>query len=93
MGAASVFNSTNTNPGGTGTSITVTLPTHAVNDVIHIFVGNTGNTAWTAPSGWNLKNQTIVGSSANGVVGTLLWRKVLSGDSLQIGRASCRERV
>lgn len=84
MATPTIFNSTVTSPGGTGTSITPTLSTHAVGDVLLIFVGNTGNVAWSTVAGWTLLNQTIVGTAANGVVGTWLWHRVVSGDSLPL---------
>ena len=74
-----------TNPGGTGSTITVTLPTHAAGDIIYISIGNTGNTLWAGnPAGWNRIQQVQVGTAANGVVGTFFWRRVLSGDSLPL---------
>jgi hypothetical protein len=78
-----------TNPGGTGTTIVPTLPTHAVNDVVEIFVGNTGNVTWTAPAGWTRKHQSTVGTSSTGLVGTLLYRRVLSGDTLPLSSPTC----
>lgn len=85
MASATVFDSTPTNPGGTGSTITVTLPTHAVGDIIYISVGNTGNVLWTGnPTGWNRIQQVQVGTAANGLLGTWFWRKVVSGDSLPL---------
>jgi hypothetical protein len=78
-----------TNPGGTGTTIVPTLPTHAAGDVIEIFVGNTGNVTWTAPAGWTRKHQSTVGTSSTGLVGTLLYRRVLSGDTLPLSSPTC----
>lgn len=89
MAAPIVFASAKTEPGSTGTAITPTLSTHAANDVLEIFVGNTGNAAWTAPAGWTIKQQTIIGTSANGCVGTLLYRKVLPGDTLPLASPVC----
>jgi hypothetical protein len=80
-----IRDSTATNPGGTGTTITATLPTHAAGDVIVIPVGNTGNTLWTGnPANWNRLTQQQVGTSANGLLGTFFYRYVLSGDSLPL---------
>jgi len=74
-----------TNPGGTGSTITVTLPTHAAGDVIYIPIGNTGNTLWTGnPANWNRILQVQVGTSANGILGTWFWRLVLAGDTLPL---------
>lgn len=85
MANATVFDSTPTNPGGTGTTITVTLPTHDVGDIIYIEIGNTGNTLWTGnPAGWNRITQINVGTAANGIIGTWFWRKVVSGDTLPL---------
>lgn len=85
MANPTVFDSTLTNPGGTGSTITVTLPTHAVGDIIYISIGNTGNVLWTGnPAGWNRIIQSQVGTAANGLVGTWFWRKVVSGDSLPL---------
>lgn len=85
MANATVFDSTLTNPGGTGSTITVTLPTHAVGDIIYISIGNTGNTLWTGnPAGWNRIQQVQVGTATTGLLGTWFWRKVVSGDSLPL---------
>jgi hypothetical protein len=82
---ATIRDSTATNPGGTGSTITVTLPTHAAGDIILIAVGNTGNTLWTGnPAGWNRIQQIQVGTAANGLLGTYFYRRVLSGDSLPL---------
>ena len=90
MAAATVFASAVSNPGGTGSSLTVTLSTHAANDVLVIYVANTGNTLWAGnPSGWSRMDQRSVGASANGIVGTWLWRKVLVGDTLPLADPVC----
>ena len=79
MAAPTVFDSEPTNPGGTGTTITPVLPAHAANDHIVIWIPNTGNVLWgTNPSGWNRIDQRTVGTSANGIVGTWLWKKAAS---------------
>lgn len=78
-----------TNPGGTGSNIVPTLPSHQAGDVIEIFVGKTGNVSWTAPSGWTIKHQSIIGTSSNGTVGTLLHRRVLSTDTLPLPSPTC----
>lgn len=85
MANATVLDSTPTNPGGTGSTITVTLPTHDVGDIIYIEIGNTGNTLWTGnPAGWNRVTQINVGTASNGIIGTWFWRKVVSGDSIPL---------
>lgn len=85
MANATIPDSVTTNPGGTGSTITVTLPTHAAGDIIYISIGNTGNVLWTGnPAGWNRIQQAQVGTAANGLVGTFFWRRVLSGDSLPL---------
>lgn len=84
MAYPTVFASAKTEPGGTGSTITPTLPTHAVGDEIVIFIGNTGSTAYSAPAGWTLRDQGIVGSASTGVVGTLLYHRVVSGDTLPL---------
>lgn len=85
MASATTRDSTATNPGGTGTTITVTLPTHAAGDVITIVIGNTGNVLWAGnPAGWDRVDQRSVGSSGNGLVGTVFKRRVLSGDTLPL---------
>ncbi len=68
-----------------------TLPTgHAVGDVIKIWVGNTGVTAWSAPAGWATRQQTASsGTASTGVIGTLLYRRILSGDSLPLPSPTC----
>lgn len=78
-----------TNPGGTGSTIVPVLPSHQADDVIEIFVGKTGNVAWSAPAGWTIKHQSTVGTSSNGTVGTLLYRRVLSTDSLPLPNPTC----
>lgn len=79
MAAPTVFASAVSNPGGTGTTLTVTLSTHAANDYLIFFVENTGNTAWaTNPAGWSRIDQRSVGTSANGIVSTWLWKKAAS---------------
>lgn len=85
MANATIRDSTLTNPGSTGSTITVTLPTHAAGDIIYICIGNTGNTLWTGnPAGWNRIQQVQVGTTTNGLLGTWFWRLVLSGDSLPL---------
>lgn len=85
MANAAIIDSTATNPGGTGSTITVTLPTHAVGDIVYISIGNTGNVLWTGnPAGWNRVNQSQIGTATTGLVGTWFWRKVASGDSLPL---------
>lgn len=90
MAAASKFNSVVTNPGGTGTTITPTLSTHAAGDVIEIFVSKTGNAGWSAPAGWTIRHQTISpGTASTATVGTLLYRRVLPGDTLPLASPVC----
>lgn len=85
MAAATVRDSTTTNPGGNGSTITVVLPTHEAGDIIIIPIGNTGNTAWTGnPAGWSRRTQNIVGTSSNGIIGSLFYRPVLVGDTLPL---------
>lgn len=92
MGASTTVDSAVSNPGGTGNTLVITLPsTQAVNDVLFIWITNTGNAAWgTSPnwglnqSGWSRKAQFSVGTSSNGVVCTLLYRKLVSGDTLPL---------
>lgn len=84
------FASVVTNPGGTGSTITPTLSSHAANDVIEIFVAKTGNVAWSAPAGWIIKQQLITsGSAAASTTGTLLYRLVLPGDTLPLASPVC----
>lgn len=79
MAAPTVFASAVSNPGGTGSTLTVTLSTHAANDYLIFFVQNTGNTAWAGnPGGWTRIDQRSVGTAANGIVGTWLWKKAAS---------------
>lgn len=85
MAAPTVLNAVATNPGGTGSTITVALSTHAVDDLLVIYIANTGNTLWAGnPAGWNRLDQRSVGTSSNGIVGTWFWRKVVSGDMLPL---------
>jgi hypothetical protein len=84
------FASAVTNPGGTGSTITPTLPSHAANDVIEIYVGKTGNVGWSAPAGWTIKQQLVSpGTATTACVGTLLYRKVLPGDTLPLANPVC----
>lgn len=79
MAAPTVFASAVSNPGGTGSTLTVTLSTHAANDYLIFFVENTGNTLWAgSPAGWTRIDQRTVGNSSNGLVGTWLWKKAVS---------------
>jgi hypothetical protein len=78
-----------TNPGGTGSSITPTLSSHQVNDELEIFVANTGNVTWTAPAGWTRRDQKTIGTATTGLVGTLLYRRVLSSDTLPLSSPVC----
>lgn len=85
MATPTVRDSTLTNPGSTGSNITAVLPIHAAGDIIIIPIGNTGNTAWLGdPAGWTRRTQNIVGTSANGIVGTVFYRRVLTTDSLPL---------
>lgn len=85
MAAPTIRDSTLTNPGGTGSTLTAVLPTHAAGDVIYIPVGNTGNTLWAGnPAGWSRVDQRTVGTSSNGLVGSLFRRRVLVGDTLPL---------
>lgn len=85
MSAPTIRDSTPTNPGGTGTTITPVLSTHAAGDIVFIFIGNTGNVAWTGnPSGWLRRSQNIVGTAANGIVGSVFYRLILPGDTLPL---------
>lgn len=78
MAAPTVLASANTNPGGTGSTLTVTLPTHAANDLLVIMVQNTGNVTWTIPAGWTLIDQRTVGTASTGIVGTWFAKKASS---------------
>lgn len=85
MAFPTIRDSTLTNPGGTGSTITVVLPTHAAGDVIYIPIGNTGNVLWTGdPANWVRVDQRSVGTSSNGIVGTVFRRRILAGDSLPL---------
>lgn len=79
MAAPTVFASAVSNPGGTGSTLTGTLSTHAADDYLIIFIENTGNTLWAGnPAGWNRLDQRSVGTSANGIVQTWFWKKAAS---------------
>lgn len=84
-----VFDSALTNPGGTGSTLTVTLSTHAVDDVLLIFLPKTGNAAWTVPAGYSPVDQRSVGTSSNGVHGSWFARKIVSGDTLPLANPVC----
>lgn len=90
MANPTVFNAVATNPGGTGSTLTPNLSTHAANDLLILYVANTGNVLWTGnPTGWSRIDQRTVGTSSNGIVGTWLWRKVLPSDSLPLANPVC----
>lgn len=91
MAAPTEVDSAVSNPGGTGSTLTAILPsTQAVGDVLYIWVTNSGNVLWAGnPAGWSRKDQRTVGTSANGLVGTLLFRKLVSGDSLPLTNPVC----
>lgn len=90
MGTPVAIDSAVTNPGGTGSTITPNLPsTQSVNDVIYIWVVNSGNVLWTEPAGWLRKDRRAVGTTSNGIVGTLLYRKLVSGDTLPLSGPLC----
>lgn len=89
MADPTVFDSALTNPGGTANNLTVTLSTHAADDVLLIFLPKTGNAAWTVPSGWLPIDQRTVGTSTTGVHGSWFGRKVLSGDTLPLTNPVC----
>lgn len=85
MSVPTIRDSTPTNPGGTGSTIISLLPTHAAGDIVFIAIGNTGNTAWTGnPAGWSRRTQNIVGTSSNGIVGSVFYRRILPGDTLPL---------
>lgn len=90
MAFPTTFASVVTSPGGTGSTITPTLPSHTFNDVIEIYVGKTGNVGWSAPAGWSIRQQLISpGTASTACVGTLLYRKVLPGDTLPLTSPVC----
>lgn len=89
MAFPTVFDSLATNPGGTGSTLTVNLSTHAVDDILAIFLPKTGNAAWTVPAGWLAVDQRSVGTASTGVHGSWFVRKVLSGDSLPLADPVC----
>lgn len=79
MAAPIVFASAVSNPGGTGSTLTGTLSTHAANDYLVIFVENTGNVLWAGnPAGWGRIDQRAVGTAANGIVQSWFWKKAAS---------------
>lgn len=89
MAAPTVNASAISNPGGTGSTLTVSLATHAADEILINFLAKTGNVAWTVPGGWSLLDQRSVGTSANGIVGTWFWRRVLAGDTLPLTNPVC----
>lgn len=90
MAFPTTFAAVVTNPGGTGSTITPVLSSHDVDDVIEIFVAKTGNVSWTAPAGWTIKQQlTTSGGPTASATGTLLYRKVLSSDTLPLANPVC----
>lgn len=85
MAFPTIRDSTLTNPGGTGSTITPVLSTHAAGDVVYILIGNTGNALWAGnPANWLRVDQRTVGTSANGLVGSVFRRRVLAGDTLPL---------
>lgn len=90
MATPTKIDSVVTNPGGTGSSIIPTLSSHAANDEIEIWVTKTGNVAWSAPAGWSIARQVVSpGTSSTATVGTLLYRRVLSTDTLPLPSPTC----
>lgn len=89
MSAPTVNASAISNPGGTGSTLTTILATHAADDILINYLAKTGNMAWTVPGGWSLLDQRIVGTSSNGIVGTWFWRRVLVGDTLPLTNPVC----
>lgn len=91
MSAATTQAPVTTAPSGTGTTVVPTLPTgHAVGDEIRIWVVNSGVTAWSAPAGWTIKRQQASsGNASTGVIGTLLFRKIVAGDTLPLASPTC----
>lgn len=82
MAAPTMFNAAVSNPGGTGSTITVTLSTHAVGDILFIHIFNTGNVLWAGnPAGWSRIDQRTVGTASNGIVGSWFFHKVVTADS------------
>jgi hypothetical protein len=58
--------------------------------VIEIWVANTGVTTWSAPAGWTTRQQTpSSGTASTGVIGTLLYHKVVAGDTLPLSSPTC----
>lgn len=81
-----MFNAAVSNPGGTGTTITVTLSTHAVGDVLYIHIFNSGITLWAGnPAGWTrIDQRTSGGNATTGIVGSWFYHTVVSGDTLPL---------
>lgn len=84
MAASTVFDSLATNPGGTGSTITVALSSHAANDLLIVFLPKTGNVNASIPANWLQIDQRSVGTASTGVVGLWMFRKVLPGDTLPL---------
>lgn len=95
MAAPTVFDSLasfagdGVNPAGTGSSLTIRLSTHAVDDFLLIFLPKTGIATWTVPPGYLPVDQRGVGTSTNGIHGSWFARKIVSGDTLPLSNPVC----
>lgn len=86
-----------TNPGGTGTTITIVLPSHVEDDEIEIVVAWKGNQAPTVLTGWTHRFTPTTGTATNGLGIGVWWRRVgpsetVSNPTLTIG-ATAVERI
>lgn len=85
-------------PAGTGTTITITLPSHQEDDVLIIQVGWKGNQAPTALTGWNLYFSQATGTATTGCGQGVWWRRVapsetVSNPTLTIGTTAVERRA
>lgn len=65
-----------TNPGGTGTTLAFTLPSHQEDDILIVQGGWSGNQAPQTLSGWNLWFSQATGTATNGCGQGWWWRRV-----------------
>ena len=85
-------------PAGTGTTITITLPSHQEDDLLIIQAGWKGNQAPTTLTGWTLWFSQATGTATNGCGQGVWWRRVnpsetVSNPTLTIGTTAVERRA
>lgn len=85
-------------PAGTGTTITITLPSHQEDDILIIQAGWKGNQAPTSLSGWTNWFTNTTGTATTGCGQGVWWRRVnpsetVSNPTLTIGATAVERRA